>query len=73
MKVSMLLAITVGAGLTAWSGAALNTELGFTGAGGIHLAMFAVGIVLLSQVPTIGLAARLAHLESLLSGSKRPN
>jgi hypothetical protein len=59
--------IVISCALVAWGGAGLNTRLGLRGTDGLNLAIFAIGIVMIAQVPYLALSGRLARIESSLA------
>jgi len=56
----------VGAALMGWSGSALDSRLGLEGWHRADLAVFAVGVILLGQLPALLLRHRVSQLESAL-------
>ncbi len=61
--------VIIGTILMAGCGSAISTYFGFTALQTALLAGFAVGIVLLGQVPSLALRARVAQLEARLAAS----
>jgi hypothetical protein len=53
----------VGAALVSWGGASISSGLDLSLLGGLSVVAFALGIVCLTRMDVIDLAARLAHLE----------
>ena len=56
----------IGAALMGWGGSALDIRLGLAGWHRADVAIFALGIVLLAQVPALLLGERVRDLESAL-------
>ena len=55
----------LGAALMAWGGSSITAGLGFTDWRQVNVALFAIGIILLAQVPYLSLRARIRRLEAV--------
>jgi hypothetical protein len=57
----------LGAAAMGWGGSALDSRLGLSGSHSADLAIFAIGVVFLGQLPAVVLGARVKRLEAELS------
>lgn len=53
----------IGAALMAWGGQSITSGLDFTGWRQVNVALFALGSIILAQVPMLSLRARIRELE----------
>ena len=65
MNKSTLMTVFVGAALMVWGGSSITAGLGFTDWHQVNVALFAIGIILLAQVPYLSLRARIQKLEAV--------
>jgi hypothetical protein len=60
----------IGAALMGWGGSSITAGLGFTDWRQVNVALFAVGIIFLAQVPCISLHARIRKLEAMSQSAR---
>jgi hypothetical protein len=76
LRAAQIVFAMAGASLMSWGGASITARLGLEGTRHADVALFGLGIVLLSQAPYLALLERVRRLEEALnargSGTIRP-